>query len=212
MAILQPEKAYILKIVLDEIQPPIWRTVLVPETLTLDRLHDVIQIVMGWQDDHAHLFMLGEQHFAPDPDAFDMDWQCQEEGRVRIMDLLTQPGQSLKYEYDFGDSWWHTVTLQEIQTIPDNHQVVLTCLEGKKACPPEDVGGPGGFMRFCQIMKDPSDPEYEEMKEWLGGKFKPYTFDQDQVNHELAKYELWSRPRFLDSQARTKIHPTQMKS
>ncbi|MCP9889028.1 plasmid pRiA4b ORF-3 family protein [Cyanobium sp. ATX 6A2] len=50
-----------LQVSLNGIEPPIWRRFWVEETITLGRLHEVLQIVMGWQDYHLHQFITGER-------------------------------------------------------------------------------------------------------------------------------------------------------
>jgi hypothetical protein len=191
------ELAYTLRIILQDTEPLIWRTVILSSRLTLDRLHDVIQIVMGWKDAHLHQFIMGKRCFASDPESLDI-LNGEEEGKIRLCNLLTMEGMHLEYEYDFGDGWMHEVTLEKIESIPANHRLEMTCLDGRMACPPEDVGGIPGFSHFCQVMKDPENPEYEELKDWFGGKFRARAFNVEAVNEELSKYTNWTRPRLLD--------------
>ena len=55
------------------------------------------------------------------------------------------------------------------------------CISGKRACPPEDCGGIGGYVNFLNIISDPRHEEYQEMLEWVGGEFDPEYFELDQV-------------------------------
>jgi len=90
------------------------------------------------------------------------------------------------YEYDFGDGWEHELLVEKI--LPAEPGVGYPrCLKGKRACPPEDVGGVWGYADFLEIMRDPNHPEHEDMLEWVGGEFDPEVFDLEEVNAELEE-------------------------
>jgi hypothetical protein len=175
---------YQLKITLQGSKPPVWRRILVPGNLTLDKLHDVLQVAMGWEDYHLHQFIADDVSYStPDPE----DWvEVSDERKVRLNRLLKEPGQSLLYEYDFGDSWEHTVLLEEIIK---SEQMLLhpVCIAGKQACPPEDSGGIWGYEQFQEAIRDPKHPEHKEMKAWIGGGFNPEAFDLVSVNAQLQR-------------------------
>lgn len=183
---------FLLNIQLIELEPAIWRDVVVPANITLDRLHDVIQIVMGWTDSHLHEFIIGKKRYTEHP-------QSKEDGlvdeRYRLGDLIKQKGRSFDYLYDFGDHWQHRLVLLENRAIPPEYGEPVLCLAGERACPPEDVGGVGGFMEFCHALYDPSHEEHLSYKEWSGGNYDCEHFDIDAVNWELMKYLRWSRDR-----------------
>jgi hypothetical protein len=175
---------YQLEITLQGSRPPVWRRVLVPGNLTLDRLHDVLQVAMGWEDYHLHRFIAdGVSYGTPGPE----DWvEVSDERKVRLNRLLKEPGQNLLYEYDFGDSWEHTVLLEEVVK---SEQMLLhpVCIAGKRACPPEDSGGIWGYEQFREAIRDPKHPEHGEMKAWIGGGFDPDAFDLATVNARLQR-------------------------
>lgn len=187
------QTAYMLKITLDGIKPRIWRTFSVPGEITLDRLHDVIQIVMGWQESHLHCFHIAGQRYTEDSEDQDMDGL--DEGAFRLCDLVPRAKTKLKYEYDFGDSWHHTLVVDYIQKVPEKHRACVACMEGKRSCPPEDVGGTDGYEEFLQAIRNPRHEEYDRYLEWVGGKFDPELFDRRAVNLELLKYARSARPR-----------------
>jgi hypothetical protein len=171
-----------LKVTLRDSHPPIWRRVQVPKELTLERLHDVLQIVMGWTDSHLHQFKLGDRYYGtPDPDA---PFEVISEKRVRLDKVLPGPKARMVYEYDFGDSWQHDVVLEkEVPATPG--QLYPLVLAGERECPPEDVGGIGGFYHFLDIITNPKHPEHPEMMQWVGGRFDPEAFDLQQINRAL---------------------------
>jgi flagellar assembly factor FliW len=153
-------RVYELRIQLDGIKPAIWRSVAVPSGITLDRLHDVIQIAMGWLDYHLHLFEVDGRRFseASTEDGFDDE----DEASVGLSEVIKEEGGQLIYTYDFGDDWRHTVTATRIYDIPDGYAMRLRCLDGKRARPPEDVGGLPGFERFHEfgLMEVPEEAPF----------------------------------------------------
>jgi len=185
-------KLYVLRITLEGISPTIWRRFVVPANIPLDRLHDVIQIVMGWQDSHLHEFIIGQSKYSERPESPE---DGQPEGLFRLQDRVKRKGQAFEYHYDFADSWMHQVEVEETSYQPGPHEGSIECLDGKRACPPEDVGGAPGYHEFCKALTDSSHPESEELKEWSGGGFDPEKFFPKEVNLELLKYLRWSRTR-----------------
>jgi hypothetical protein len=164
-----------LHVTLDGVTPPIWRRLLVPAGYTLDRVHRVIQISMGWQDCHLHSFEIdGDQYGEPDPDD---DLALLDELDYRLGDVA-RTGTRLRYTYDFGDWWEHEVVVETVYPAePDERYPV--CIEGERACPPEDVGGAYGYAQFIEALADPAHPEHDAMHEWIGRRFDPVFFDPD---------------------------------
>jgi hypothetical protein len=189
------DRLYLLKIRLLEIKPEIWRRFVVPASISLDRLHEVIQIVMGWTDSHLHEFTLGKKRYTEYPEYKDDGLEC---GRYRLGDLIKKKGRTFEYLYDFGDSWEHELTLEDNRYFNPETRSEIACLSGARACPPEDVGGVPGYYEFCKALEDPQHEEHESLMEWSGGNFDSKKFDADVVNWELMKYLRWSRDRYLN--------------
>jgi hypothetical protein len=187
-------RMYLLKIELLHTEPNIWRRFVVPAEITLDRLHDVIQIVMGWQDMHLYSFTIGTKRYTVDPRYKDDGLDCQ---GYRLGNLIKQKGRTFLYEYDFGDDWRHEITLEESRYHSDEILHGITCIDGENACPPEDVGGIPGFERFCRIVADPGHPEREGYLQWYGGVFNRNGFNLELAIYDLIRYQRWSRDRLL---------------
>ena len=187
------KRLYLLKIRLLEIEPEIWRRFVVPADITLDRLHDVIQIVMGWSDSHLHEFTIGKRRYTEYPESKEDGPEC---GRYRLVDLIRQKGRTFRYLYDFGDSWEHEVIVEDSRYFNPETIDPVECLDGARACPPEDVGGVPGYYEFCKSLKDPYHEEHESYMQWSGGEYDSEKFNPDEVNWELMKYLRWSRERF----------------
>ena len=181
-----------LKIRLLEIEPEIWRRFVVPSDITLDRLHDVIQVVMGWTDSHLHEFTVGKKRYTEYPESREDGLEC---GRYCLGDLIKQKGRTFRYLYDFGDSWEHELILEDNRYVDPELQSAVECLDGARACPPEDVGGIPGYYEFCEAVKDPEHEEHESYLVWRGGEYDSEQFSAGEVNWELLKYLRWSRER-----------------
>jgi hypothetical protein len=182
---------YQLKITLKWSKPPIWRRVVVRADVTLDWLHDVVQIVMGWTNSHMHQFIAGRgfavtYYGRPNPEFADMGQEMLNERRHTVADLAPAAKRKFTYEYDFGDSWCHEVVVEKILP-PDVSFKHPVCLAGANACPPEDCGGMDGYYNLLEVMADPKHPEHTHMKEWLGGEFDATEFCLDGVNAVLKR-------------------------
>lgn len=180
------KQIYQLKIKLPGSVPLIWRRVLVPATITMSKLHRVFQIAMGWRDCHLHRFLIdGTYYSAPIPDT---DWEDMGETdyrRLQLSQLVPASRLTFRYEYDFGDGWDHEILVEKIlDEEPGKHYPV--CLDGKRACPPEDVGGLGGYGHFLNVMRNPNHREHELLSGWIGGSFDSEAFDLDVVNRKLS--------------------------
>ncbi len=177
---------YQIKVTLNETHPPIWRRILVPSNTNLLKLHDILQIVMGWEGYHLHMFKIqGFIYGDPEDDEFG-DFGTIDEAKYKLSQVIGSEGQRFSYEYDFGDSWDHILLVEKIISPPESVHYP-TCLKGKRACPPEDVGGVWGYEHFLEAIADPNHPEHEEYLEWAGGEFDPEAFDIQKVNVRLRQ-------------------------
>ena len=179
---------YQIKISLDGVKPPIWRRIVVNSDTSLSDFHKIIQTSMGWMNSHLHQFIKGNTFYSNCDDFDDFDFMGTNKqvdySDISISDILKKEKDKIKYEYDFGDGWEHTILLEEIKenSIKIAHP---KCIKGKRACPIEDCGGVWGYQNLTEIMNDPKHPEYEEMAEWIGDVFEPEEFDIDFVNEML---------------------------
>ncbi len=176
---------YQLKISLKRARPPIWRRIQIASTDNLEDVHIALQVVMGWTNSHLHEFACGRDRYGIPDEDFPSD--LRDEVGYRLDQVLKNEKDKLNYEYDFGDGWTHEVVLEKI--LPFEPDTVLpVCLKGRRACPPEDIGGIGGYEMFLETMANPSHPEHEEMLEWIGGDFDSEHFDLAEVNDLLREY------------------------
>jgi hypothetical protein len=185
-----------LKITLLGFRPPIWRRVLVPASFDLAKLHRVIQEAFGWEDYHLHAFRIhGVEFGQPDPEGW-MEYQSE---RIVLAKLNLKPKTKFRYEYDFGDSWIHEITVEKILS-QDEPMSVPVCLAGKRACPPEDSGGPWGFQDMLYAANNPEHPDHEEFKEYIDPDWNPEAFHLEAVNTCLRAA---FKPRTLATKRKT---------
>lgn len=179
-----PAKIYPLKISLLESEPLIWRRILVPGNESLGHLHEIIQIVMGWQDCHLHQFIVGKHrytHLYPELDLDDME----DEFSLTLSEAAPQVRSSFVYEYDFGDSWQHLIFVEKVLLTGFKYPGYPICVDGACACPPEDCGGIWGYEHLLEVISNPEHEEHEEMLEWIGEEFDHEKFGIEQVNKNL---------------------------
>ncbi|MGH3493132.1 MAG: plasmid pRiA4b ORF-3 family protein, partial [Sciscionella sp.] len=148
------------------VEPKVERVIDVPAAITLDELHEVLQVAIGWTDSHLHQFRTEDAVYTIPFEEFDEDDEVDESG-VRLPTLPTR----FVYAYDLGDGWLHDV---EVLGRGDNQP---GCVYGEGACPPEDCGGVGGYEELLEALADPRHPEHESMRTWVGDRLRP--FDQD---------------------------------
>ncbi|MBU0728246.1 MAG: plasmid pRiA4b ORF-3 family protein [Proteobacteria bacterium] len=184
-----PVAAYQLKVSLLYSEPLIWRRVQVPGDLTLAKLHDVIQLCMGWTDTHLHQFMIGRNLYGPAD--LDDEWseiKALDEKKFRLCDLEADMRKRCMYEYDFGDGWQHEIEIEKVITSAEKPSQYPVLLAGARACPPEDVGGVPGYENFLEAMNDPQSEDHAEMMRWYGSDtFDPDFFEMDAINKILKK-------------------------
>ena len=174
-----------VKVTLSDVEDPVvWRRVLIPAAIRLDKLHDVIQGAMGWQNYHLHAFWVGDVAYGTDPED---ELGYRDETKVRLGDVA-DVGDRIGYQYDFGDDWQHELLI-EARADAEAGRTYPVCLEGEGACPPEDCGGSPGYERLKEILADPSDEEHDELKTWaesqLRGEFDPARFDLATANTRM---------------------------
>lgn len=177
---------YQLKVALKGGKPPIWRRILIPASMELAGLHDAIQGAMGWYNCHLHQFRKGRIYYSPEAEDGFLGFSSESYSGMQVADLLQREKDKIIYEYDFGDSWEHTVTLEKILE-PEAGQSYPVCIKGKRACPPEDCGGLWGYYNLLEILDDPDHEEHEEMLEWVEEKIDPEAFDLDQANARIRQ-------------------------
>lgn len=172
-------EVYQFKITLLDTNPPIWRRIQVADC-TLDKLHEHIQTAMGWTNSHLHHFRIGESLYG-DPLLMQENFrelQYKDSTRTMLSDILPEGVRKFQfgYEYDFGDGWIHEVLFEGRPGVESGKRYPI-CLEGARACPPDDVGGVWGYVDFLEAITDPENERHREMREWIGRKFDPEAFN-----------------------------------
>lgn len=191
-----------LKVVLLWTKPPGWRRLQVDGDAKLDWLHAALQVALGWTNSHLHQFRVGEasysdtrHHFAE----YEGDPEIQESRKFALRQIVSREGDTFDYDYDFGDSWNHEITVEKILPPGASAVAPAICLDGAMACPPEDCGGPPGYDNLLKILKNKRHPEHKHMHAWLGRTFDAKAFNVEKTNLWLGKLK-W--PRVTEAQLR----------
>ena len=177
-----------LKITLDDVAPQVFRRIEIPLNIRLDRLHLVLQAAMGWTNSHLWEIRVRDVGFGPPaPREFVAFGDGPSNAAKAILiDVLEDMGaKTLKYFYDFGDGWEHTIRIERIlDPTPGVSYPLLIAAAG--ACPPEDIGGVPGYEEFLAAIADPEHQRHDEIVEWHGDDFDPNDAAIDRINAAFA--------------------------
>ena len=172
-----------IKIILKYVKPPIWRRFLVEDNIKLPDLHKVIQTIMGWSDTHLHQFISQERFYGVSSE--DLYGETIDYKKIKLKDILKYENEKIKYEYDFGDGWEHEIILEKVFKNETIEKPI--CLAGRRNCPPEDCGGPYGYMNMLKALSDQKNKDYEEYRSWIGDDFDSEYFDKELINILLGR-------------------------
>ena len=185
----QEKRALTLKISLSGISPPIWRRIIVTDDIFLEDLHLMIQAAMGWLNYHLHEFEINGTRFAPpDPEDDSFGYESVDSTSKRLRDVFLLDGTKFHYTYDFGDNWEHIITVEKIEPARPDIEYPI-CIKGKRNAPPEDCGGTPGYYNLLEILADPLNQEYSEMKDWVGEDYDPEFFSVEDCNKQIKYYD-----------------------
>lgn len=169
-----------LRINLLRIKPLITRTFKVSSDSSMCELHFIIQEVMGWNNSHLYRFEVGDVMIAPkDPYGFNDFSESKDDRKVKVGKVFAKVGSKAQYEYDFGDGWEHKIECVE-RSESSTTEVLPLVVSGKNACPPDDCGGPYGYMDLVDVLKDPQHKYHAARMEWVG-------YSVEAVNERLKK-------------------------
>lgn len=191
LAVSPEPRQLLLRVTLREIRPSVWRAVRVPEVFTLHQLHRVLQIVFSRLDYHLYAFDIGERRFeAPDPEA---EEPSEDSTIATLAALGLRAGSRFEYVYDFGDNWVHDVLVEQHLPMPAESSPDWSprLVDGQRASPPEDAGGPFAYEELVAALRDKSHPEHKQMRDWVGPQFDPERFDPWSIDHALALAVAW---------------------
>jgi hypothetical protein len=179
-----------LHISLDGSEPLIWRKVLIPKEISFFKLHQVIQISMGWTNSHLFEFNIEGFKVGISYDHLkDMDVDhLMDSKETYLTEMISEPGECIKYWYDFGDSWMHTINFEKYFPLDKEAQLPY-CTSGELNCPPEDCGGIAGFYDLLSNLSNKKHEDYKSMKRWVGSKYDPSKVDFGKINRRLKNMD-----------------------
>jgi hypothetical protein len=192
------------KVRLKDVKPPVWRRIQVPCTYTFWDLHVAIQDAMGWLDYHLHALEVRERTMGalleigiPPEDEFEGEPVVLPGWEIPAARHLTLADREVDYLYDFGDGWKHAVVLEKVGP-RDSSLHYPVCVGGRRACPPENCGGPWGYKELLEALADPEHDEHETLVAWMGGSFDPEEFEAASVRFDDPE-KRWERA-FLEGE------------
>ncbi|MHC4699003.1 MAG: plasmid pRiA4b ORF-3 family protein, partial [Planctomycetota bacterium] len=183
------KRLYQFKITLKDIRPPIWRRIQVKDC-SLDKLHEHIQTAMGWTNSHLHRFKIDDTLYG-DPDLLCEGWEDESSPvnslETKVSTIIPEDGTQIRfeYEYDFGDGWEHEILFERCLQAEKGYRYPV-CVEGERACPPEDVGGTYGYEEYLEAITDPEHEEHESFMKWRG-PFDPEAFDAAATTRRMRR-------------------------
>lgn len=158
-----------------DVSPPVWRLVRVPSIIPLSVLHSILQVAMGWEDRHLHEWRVGDDYYGSDEDT-----------EVLLGDVAP-PDSVLHYDYDLSDGWEHLVEVIAVAPY-DGTVAPVAVLDGARAAPPEDSGGPAGYTDLLAALDNPSDLDHDDFVTAYGDVLDPEAFDRGLINHRLEAF------------------------
>jgi len=180
-------KLYTMKVTLLDVSPPIWRRFVAPSFMKLGHLHELLQVFMGWDDTHAYAFTINGKRFASH-DRLTVDAILDKRGSYDANNYelcqLIKPGMTFNYEYDFENTWDHEIVVENSAASTDT-KYCFYCIEGERACPPENCGGPEAYEQLLQVLSDPDHPEFDRRRARVGWDFDSEKFDPKDCNLKL---------------------------
>lgn len=177
-----------MKISLNNIKPQIWRRFTVDSSISLDKFHEIIQFVMGWTNSHLYEFTIDGIAYSPSVEDDFFENESENTKGKTLEKLGVSPKQKIKYLYDFGDYWEHTIVIEKIYD-QDSEIIPPFCIEGARNCPPEDCGSTPGYEEIVQAMKNPRTKKAKEFTQWLGYSYDPEEFDLEEINFALKMFQ-----------------------
>ena len=175
-----------IRIMLDGMDPAIWRRVELPLSNSLKTLHLAIQAVMLFENYHLFRFDVGETSYGIPLDDDWMDPPTRDAGNIRLGKLVERGVTAFAYTYDFGDDWRHSIEIEGVFPA-DPEADYPRFVDGERRAPPEDVGGLPGFEQFLNAMAKTRHPARKSMLEWYGRPFDPADISHDKIHARMAK-------------------------
>ena len=173
--------AHVFRVPLRHVEPEVWRRVVVASEMPLTKFATALERAMGWDSTHLRLFDVAGVLFGnTDHDAPHLI----NEKVARVSHVLPRVESLLRWDYDFGDGWEHDVVVKAIEPLNPKTKYPVV-LDGERACPPEDVGGPPGYEELLRVLNDPTDDEHEHLVSWAPEGFDPAAFDVATANRRL---------------------------
>lgn len=178
------ERVFVLRLSVVGTMPPVWRRLVVRESMWLSRLHDSIQVIFDWFDYQTHAFNLENLRFGNPLKREELS--IEDDRDVTLTELDLEHHERFTYGYHFGEGWQVEIHVEKTD-VPEKGMRYPVCTAGERAGPPEDCGGLEAFHDMLACIKEPHTELGREWLEWLGPEYDPDVCDLDRINKALKK-------------------------
>jgi hypothetical protein len=188
-----------------EIQPVIWRRLLLRADNTLADLHYAIQITCNWSDDFLHQFKIHGQNIGV-PRIHGISYS-ESANKVKLADLQLRKNERFLYEYNFYVNWQLEIRLEKTVELTECCSYPA-CISGKRAAPPEDCGGATHFNQ----LREHFSPFYiyqqlldvYEMHQKRDQLSEEEQYELEERQYELHKFKYWAKVDKFDRRTANK--------
>jgi len=188
-------KFFRLFVVLEGSNPPVWRRIVVNGGTPLISIHCALQTCFGWSNEHLYMFYDEILDYAP----FEFDIpDAEDSNSLAIYNILNQIGETIYYEYDFGNKWVHKITLEAFVDL-ENFNTIPFCISGERCGPPENCGGIEDYQNILKIIADKKHKDYRETRAKIGRGWNPDRINFNKINRLLKKDEFGCKWDKFDS-------------
>src|SRR5450759_1275840 len=133
----RPPQLLRLKLQLRDVHPAVWRRVTLADSLSIADLHRVVQLLMGWDDDHLHRFRIhGRDYGIAYIGGLSFD---EDAAAVPLSQFGFRPTERFLYEYGFTAGWQVEVRVEKvIEEAPCEGNGIPVCVAGREPGPEAD--------------------------------------------------------------------------
>ena len=177
----------VLRIEIEDISPLIWRRISVRTSINLDKLHEVIQLTMGWHNSHLWMFTAHDRNYSiliPNDDMWNE--RISDATKTKLSALLTSGTGEINYVYDFGDNWQHRIIVESVKAA-EAEKPYPQFVGGERRCPPKDCGGVPGYYDFLKKIASKQGKKRKAALDWYGGPYDPNDIDERQIAVALKR-------------------------
>lgn len=180
------QKIYRFKLILTGTRPLVWRRFEVDGKFTFEQLHQLIQVLMGWQNKYAYAFYINGLNIEDNNSDSGLL-----PGHTFLGNVVRKLKDEVAYVYDFHDFWDHLLLIESIEA-NWQYRPAPCLLDGFGLCPPEDSGGVHAYYKHLAAQGHMAHPlfAHPQGNEWnTTGQQHVTGLEVNVINQKVLK--LW---------------------